>query len=176
MFNPDDCDVWSGSIDAESIFVEGDLFSCNINCKKELEVQGDVNVDGFIDCGQLLAATVSAGDITTSHVNGNIECDALMAENVTAQGAIICRGTIVCRGYLRAQGCITASGEIKAGKDHGILAGTGVPRSAWLRAGYVCSPIRPRNILTGLYRPLAKRLKSSDDLRPARIRLPKAAI
>lgn len=170
LFNPDETEVYAGSVEANTIFAEGDFRADNVTCKGLFEVQGCLDVPGSVDCAQLIGDTVTAGDITTLHREGNIDCYSLDVVSVTANGSIMCRGPITCAGYLSAQGCVTAAGEIKAGKDHGILAGLGVPRSEWLRAGYVCSPVRPRNILTGLYRSLANRLKKYEDPRPSRIR------
>jgi cytoskeletal protein CcmA (bactofilin family) len=172
LFNPDDADIWSGNLEADRIFVEGDLRVDNVSCLNQCEVQGDIHVPGFIDCARLSACAIGAGDVTTRHLEEghSIECLSLNAENVAAGGSIMCSGSITCTGYLRSDGSITARGGIKAGKDHGILAGLGFARSEWLREGYVCCVVRPRNILTGLYRPLASRLKALEDPRPARIR------
>lgn len=171
FFNPDDADILGATLSADRILVEGDLRAHNVSCAGLMEVEGVLEVPGSVECNRLVADTIIAGDIGTRHCDGNIDCVSLDAVNVTAGGSITCQGPITCAGYLRAQGCITASGCITAGKDYGILAGLGVPRSEWLRAGYICGPTRPSNILTGLYRPLASRLKRFEDPRPARIRL-----
>lgn len=169
VFYPGDVEIYVGSLYAERIVVDGDLVTSNVSCAQSFEAGGTVDVPGDIDCAELLGGTVLAGNLITRAENGNIKCDSLEAENVTSNGSIVCSGPITCKGYLRAQGYIAASGSITAGKDHGILSGLGVPRSEWLRAGYVCGPTRPRNILTGVYRPLATRIKKFDDPRPARI-------
>ena len=171
LFNPDETEVYAGSVEAGTIFAEGDFRADNVTCKGLFEVQGCLDVPGSIDCAQLIAFSVVSGDITTNNKEGNIDCESINAVSVTAHGSIMCRGPITCSGYLSAHGCITAEGVIRAGKDHGILAGLGVSRSEWLRAGYVCSPVRPRNILTGLYRSLANRRKKYEDPRPSRIRV-----
>lgn len=97
--------------------------------------------------------------------------EEITAERVTAGGSIRVNGPIKCHGgYLKASGSITAAGKIAVHKDYGVLAGLGVSRRLWLQEGFVSAPSKPRNTLTGVFRPLAKRKNRGTDPKPARLK------
>lgn len=170
LFNPDDAEV-GGPLDAAQIYVEGDLWSVScIDVTGDIVVDGDLLVSGWINSASVSAEKLVAGEIKTFHVaHGNITCSALeVEEDVSCSGTVIATEGIKVGRYLRAQGSIATRGTITTGKDFGILAGLGHPRSAWRQSGYVCAQSRPKNILSGEYAPLSKRLNRYEEPRPAK--------
>ncbi|MEJ8837749.1 hypothetical protein [Ramlibacter sp. AN1133] len=98
-------------------------------------------------------------------VTPSLACGSIKAGSVSSFGSIRADTTIECKNYLKAHRSITAGVSIITGREHGILAGIGVPRGQWLTAGFVCAPERPPRILTGTYRKLGRR-RASGVLQP----------
>jgi len=171
LFNPDDAEI-SGPLDAAQIYVEGDLWSAScIDATGGIVVEGDLLVSGWINSASVSADKLVAGQIKTFDVvHGNITCSALeVEEDVSCSGTVIATDGIKVGRYLCAQGSIATRGIITTGKDFGILAGLGHPRSAWRQSGYVCAQSRPKNILSGEYATLSKRLNRDEEPRPTKL-------
>lgn len=140
--------------------VAGDVHvSESLSACSSVESRKDIFLGQGVQCGRLY----SAGDL---HADGGLEG----IESVTARGHafvdgnmdvgelevgrwIACTGSVTCNRYLNAGMQIVANGAIAAGRDYGILAGLAVPRSQWPIKGFISSPSRPKNILTGKYVP-----------------------
>jgi cytoskeletal protein CcmA (bactofilin family) len=175
LFNPDDASI-AGALEAGSIFGEGDLrVTSSVDCKTFVEVQGDVFLDGDLQCERVIythrlradSVVVFGADDKKSSLCclGDLE-----AGSIECGGSILVDGgSIRCEGYIRSPSWILATGTITAGRDHGVLAVLNVPRSQWLASGYVCAQAKPRNLLTGAFRPLGRTSKDSDGPRPARV-------
>jgi predicted acyltransferase (DUF342 family) len=198
QFNPDDCWV-HGDLYSRTVLTEGDLYCYgHHNAKGWVRIEGELHV-GKLQCRHLQVWTsvygeegivVWGGDTVNGDDNyrstawdseehpkkkeemlPSIECDGeISAESISAAGSIRADGSIEARGgHVRANGSITSAGSITVPKDFGILAGLDVARSRWLNEGYVCAPAKPMRILTGAYRPLARKRKGLFGLKPARL-------
>ena len=165
-----------GSIDAlKRVFIGEDLDCVDADCP-QLEVCGKADVQGTLlvtgadslisdDHDGWIASTpaefVEAGhdpleNVAPEEVRPSLVCGRLKAGSVTAAGSIRVYESIDCTFYLRAHRSILAGGVIETGKQHGIMAGIGVPRNLWLKTGYVCAAEKPKRVPTGVFRPLGR--------------------
>ncbi len=187
-FSPDFCQV-EGNIDVKTadidegdlschsihaqkwVHVAGDLDCIEVSCQ-QLEVGGAVVVEENIDVtgGDTLeddrryrSTPAASGERKMKDVLASLHCHGdLKAGSITAGGSVLVDGKLHCsHGYLRADRSITSSGQITTSKNFGILAGLGVARTQWLQEGYVTAAVKPMRLLTGKYRPLARRRRYS---------------
>jgi cytoskeletal protein CcmA (bactofilin family) len=179
-------DVDCGDLDAtRGIEIQGNLDCVSVDAKR-LKVWGSARVEGALMVTEPDRAETDAGDrylgwhdiydaesghdplerVAPEQLSPSLEAGSLDVGSVTAAGSIRVEGSIACRHYLRANRSIIAGGVISTGKQHGILAGIGVPRDRWASTGYVSSSQRPQRVLTGVFRPLGRR-RAGSVLKPA---------
>lgn len=179
-------DVDCGDLDAtRGIEIQGNLDCVSVDAKR-LKVWGHARVEGTLMVSEPDRAETDEGDpylgwqdiynaesghdplerFPAEQLSPSLEAGSLDVGSVTAAGSIRVQGNIACRYYLRANRSIIAGGPISTGKQHGILAGIGVPRDRWLKTGYVSASQKPQRILTGVFRPLGRR-GAGAVLRPA---------
>jgi len=140
--------------------VAGDVYvSESLSACSSVESGQDIYIGKGAQCGTLystrnLHADSSLERIESITVRGHafVDGDTHVGELEVGHW-IACTGNITCDRYINAGMQIVANGAITAGQDYGVLAGLAVPRSQWPIKGFISSPSKPKNILTGKYVP-----------------------
>ena len=151
-----------GALDVDS-GETGGIKAQKIVLREELDAFGTVECTGDISGGELFATElICLGNLDVSSIStdesikvlGYISVGEITAgEDIQAGRWIASSGKIRSGAYIKSGESVIADVGIHTGADHGVCAGLAFPRSQWIENGYVSSPKKPRNILTGHFVP-----------------------